>query len=105
MNGHGASEYRAGCRCKVCREGHRARNRADRVRRREEFAARHELAGQIVSRCVCAWCVGARRLRDVPAVVELGRDVRAVVCCEVEAFEPEGSGHDPYCPTRIGGAA
>lgn len=113
--GHGVSRYKAGCHCDVCSAANRAAGKARRARLMAAKAAEHAGMGPQF-RCRCAACssfrqgvefvsaVSCPRLVPHPGAVP-GRDLRAVVCCEVEAFEPEGSGHDPFCPTVVGGAA
>lgn len=81
--------------------GHRIRRLA------AEKARQHSMLG-VQPRCRCWFCSAARAGRPfVPAdLVKVPRLMaRAVVCCETEAFEQEGAGHDPYCPAMIGGAA
>lgn len=72
-----------------------------------EKARQHPVMG-VQARCRCAFCSAVRAGRPytpVDLVVSPRSLSRAVVCCETEAFEPEGSGHDPFCPTLVGGAA
>lgn len=59
---------------------------------RGDGRALHGTAAMVTAGCTCEPCLTAHRQRT--------RQPRITVCCVREATEPEGAGHDWWCPTR-----
>ncbi|BBG01581.1 MULTISPECIES: hypothetical protein [Pseudonocardia] len=100
--------YREGCRCNTCKADRRAENQERAVVKHQRRAAEHAAAGVKIPRCLCSFCSAGRKRRAPkvavfvqPTGVEATVVGKSVICCETEAFEIEGAGHDWDCPTRL----
>ena len=89
-----------GCRCTTCAPTPERRLAAEEEQRRlrrnrtREYQARKAAGGNPVD----VWAFERHALHPArPAAVTT--TAKSVVCCEREAFEVEGAGHDELCPT------
>lgn len=107
---HDRVRYRSGCRCDTCRIDRRNEDREKAAARWVKVAAEHAKTGARPKRCLCTTCKadrGPTRVRrrkgenTPPPTQEVPAGLKSVVCCEREAFEIEGSGHDWDCPRVV----